>query len=100
MPQNNFEINSTYPSQTPKSRSGGKLLITAFIVIVLLIAYSALRSGKTVEAPVEQAQVASTTESATPADNTSIDDLDASISAALQTSNDNADINAIQKEFK
>lgn len=96
MPQNNFEINSIYPSQTPKPRIGGKIILTLLVILVAIIVYLIMSVGKTAKAPIGTTD----TQAPAPINSALVEDLDASVGAALDTNADAADISAIQGEFK
>jgi len=92
---NNYEINSAYQGPQPESHSTRVLVIIIILAVAGFLYYS--YSGKKVEAPVEQpAPVVETKPE--PVEVISVDDLDADISAVLQS--DDSDMNAISAEFK
>lgn len=94
---NNYEINSTYPSQQPESHLGKIVLIVIILGVAGFLYFSFGKNN--VEVPVQQPQK---TEEPVPAKQTvpevSIDDLSASVNATLES--DTSDMNAIDVEFK
>ncbi len=91
---NNYEINSTYPSQQPENHLGKVILIVVILGVAGFLYFSF--GQKKVEAPVvEQPKIE---EPAPAPEEVSLDDLDASINASLES--DTSDMDAIDVEFK
>ena len=96
---NNYEINSTYPNQQPESHLGKVILIIVILGVAGFLYFSF--GQKKAEAPVQQPKVEETqpaTNTAPAPEEVSLDDLSASVSAALES--DTSDMDAIDVEFK
>lgn len=95
---NNYEINSTYPSQQPESHLGKVVLIVIILGVAGFLYFSF--GQKKVEAPVQQPvqETLPAPEAAPAPQEVSLDDLSASVIQALES--DTSDMDAIDVEFK
>ncbi|MBU3668735.1 MAG: hypothetical protein FGM57_02065 [Candidatus Taylorbacteria bacterium] len=98
---NNFEINSTYPSQQPESHTGKLILVLVILALAGFLYYTFKMNNKEVPPapqPVVETQQEVVPEPAPVLEEISIDDLSANINAAFES--DASDLSAIDAEFK